>query len=136
VDPLEEQQALAESSLELVFETYDLAVADKLRQPIVVLVDCEDALGSQFARAWMGDEAVDNAIAQARLDEEAQFDEETQTTVFARPVTWADAKRELPPAFPYLAEVFQANYPADGILVVAIAAGGACALTAPWDARP
>ncbi len=130
MDPLEEQQALAESSLELVFETYDLAIADKLRQPIVVLVDCEDELGAQFARAWMGDEAVDNAIAHARLEEEVE------TTVFARPVTWADAKREMPAAFPYLAEVFETNYPTDGILLVTIAAGGASALTAPWDARP
>ncbi len=130
MDPIDQQQALAESSLELVFETYDLAVADKLWQPVVVLVDCEDELGAQFARAWMGDEAVDSAIAQAH------FEDEAETTVFARPVTWADAKRELPPAFPYLTEVFQANYPADGILLVTIAAGGACALTAPWDARP
>lgn len=135
MDPLEEQQALAESSLELVFETYDLAIAEKLRQPIVVLVDCEDDLGAQFARAWMGDDAVDNAIAHARL-EEPNSENPVETTVFARPVTWADAKRELPTAFPYLAELFETNYPTDGIFLVTIAAGGACALTAPWDARP
>ncbi len=49
-DPLEQQQLLAESSLPLLFETYDAAVKDGMKLPLVLLVDCEDEIGGQIAR--------------------------------------------------------------------------------------
>lgn len=130
-DPLEQQQMLAESSLPLLFETYDAAVADGIHSPVVVLVDCEDAIGSQIARAWLGDDAVDDAIAN-NPDGDADDD---PTTVFARAVSWKKSRREVPEIFEYLAPVFESGPPEGGFLVVSITAGGASALTVPLDAR-
>ncbi len=125
-DPLEQQQAMVEASLELVFQTLDDALAEGVRQPVVWLVDCEDELGGAIARGWLGDEPVDDALAQAD-DEDA--------TLFARAISWDDCRFEAPAAFPYLAPVFD-EPPADGLLVIGVTAGGASALVAPMDARP
>ena len=127
---LDAQQALLESCLPLVFAEYDQAVQRGLKTPVVVLVDCEDELGGDIARAWVGDEAVDTAIAEQL--HERQSDEET--TAFARVVSFAEAKREIPQVFPYLEPVFAAP-PQDGFLAISITAGGASALTVPPDAR-
>lgn len=130
-DPLELQQLLVETTLPLVFETYDNAVEEEVVDPIVLVVDCEDALGGQIARGWLGDEAIDDAIAA----ESGEDDSEHLTTALARAIAWADAAGALSEAFPYLASVFDDRPPEDGVLVIGVAAGGASALTAPWDAR-
>lgn len=127
---LDAQQTLVESSLPIVFATYDEAQADGVAQPVVVLVDCEDELGGEIARGWLGDEAVSDAIAMRHAD-----DPDAETTVFARAVALADCRDELGRAFPYLAPVFESPPPDDGVLVVGVTAGGASALTAPNDAR-
>jgi hypothetical protein len=150
VDPeleaaLEAQQWLAESSLDAVFEAYDEAVEQGLESPVIVLVDCEDELGGEIARGWLGEEAVEEAILwrqsedtlaaeQDGGDEEDDEDEE-RTTVFARAVGWSDAAKEISEAFPYLVEAFEEGPPDDGVLVISITAGGASALTAPFDLR-
>lgn len=131
-DPLDLQQSLVESSLPLVFETYDAAVAEGFTQPLVVLVDCEDEIGGALARAWVGDDAVDDAVAH---HSGAEADGEP-TTVFARAIAWDDATADLSAAFPYLGPILKAPPPEDGVLVIGVTAGGASALTAPWDARP
>lgn len=132
---LEQQQDLVESSLELVFQTYD--EADTQGPAVVMLVDCEDEVGSQVARAWLGDEAVDDAIAQRHVDEEAAGQEgEEGTTAFAAAVDWKACRKEIGEMFPYLAEAFNGDAPAEGIMVVSVTAGGASALVAPLDARP
>lgn len=125
-DPLEQQQELAESSLALLFETYDQAIERGMKSPVVILVDCEDEIGGQIARAWLGDDAVDDALAN-NPDEE--------TTVYARAESWRECKREVPETFEYLAPVFAEGPPDDGFLVVSVTAGGASALTVPMDAR-
>jgi hypothetical protein len=126
-DPLEQQQALAESSLPLLFSTYDEARAAGVADPVVLLLDCEDEIGSQIARAWLGNDPVDDALALA--------DEGRDTTVFARPFPWKACRDEVPKTFPYLAAVFKSPPPQDGFLVISITAGGASALTVPFDAR-
>lgn len=126
-DPLEQQQALAESSLPLLFSTYDDARRGGTVDPVVLLLDCEDSIGGEIARAWLGNDAVDDAIT---LNEEG-----SDTTVFARSFTWKDCRREIPQTFPYLAKVFDEAPPRDGFLVVSVTAGGASALTVPFDAR-
>jgi hypothetical protein len=125
-DPLEQQQALAETSLALLFSTYDEARSASMADPVVVLLDCEDPIGGQIARAWLGEDAVNDAIG---------MNDESDTTVFARPFPWKDSQREIPKTFPYLAPVFQSPPPTDGFLVVSVTAGGASALTVPHDAR-
>ncbi|MEO0530863.1 MAG: hypothetical protein AAF266_09870 [Planctomycetota bacterium] len=132
-DELEAHQLLVESSLPLIFESYDDATSDDIAEPMIVLVDCEDELGGQVARGWLGDEVVDDAIA-AEVPDEVSDSE--QTTVFARAIAWDEAREEIAEAFPYLADAFADGPPADGVLVVGITAGGASAFTAPWDARP
>lgn len=132
---LEQQQDLVESSLELVFQTYD--EADTQGPVVVMLVDCEDEVGSQVARAWLGDEAVDDAIAQRHVDDQANGQaSEEGTTAFAATVGWDSCQQEIGQLFPYLMEAFDEDAPTDGIMVVSVTAGGASALVAPLDARP
>ena len=37
-------------------------IADGVADPVAFLIDCEDEIGAQIARAWDGDDAVDAAI--------------------------------------------------------------------------
>lgn len=134
-DPLELQQSLVESALPLVFEAYDEAVEAGVATPIIVLVDCEDELGGEIARGWLGDDAIDDAIA-AQVSLENAPTESDPTTVFARAIGWDEARGELSAAFPYLTPVLDGAPPEDGVFVIGVTAGGASALTAPWDARP
>ncbi len=129
---LEQQQELAEASLPSIFEAYDDAIAEEMDHPVVIVIDCEDQLGAQISRAWLGDETVDEAIAM----QAAQGEEESQTTVFVAAFAFADCRVEACKAFPYLSEVFDQPPGSDGVLVVSITAGGASALTAPMEARP
>lgn len=125
-DPLEQQQTLAESSLALLFETYDAAVQAKVDQPVVILLDCEDEIGGEIARAWLGDDVVDDAISNIT---------EEEATVYARAEPWNVCRSEVAQMFEYLAPVFEQSPPEDGFLVVSVTAGGASALTVPMDAR-
>ncbi|WP_146585999.1 hypothetical protein [Posidoniimonas polymericola] len=125
---LEEQQNLVESSLPAVFEAYDAALEEKIASPVVMVIDCLDEFGRQIAAAWVGEEVVEDAIAERDPDDD--------TVVFAAAFSWEDCRREVPEYFPYLAPVFEGGVPTDGILVVGITSGGASALTAPFEARP
>ena len=80
---------------------YGAAVRDGVDRPVVILLDCEDAIGGQIARGWLGSEVVDEAIAEQRVDDPSC---ET-TTVFARAVSLAESARQIPEVFPYLAPV-------------------------------
>ncbi|TWT86573.1 hypothetical protein Mal64_33990 [Pseudobythopirellula maris] len=133
-DPLDAQQALVENSLALLFETYDTALSDGVKDPVVLLVDCEDDLGAQIACGWLGEEAVDDAIAMQHA-EAADAEAELDTTVYARAFAWRECQQELPSAFPYLADVFAGGPPVGGFLAVGVAAGGASALTVPEELR-
>ncbi len=128
---LEAQQMLVEDSLELVCSSYATAIEQGMAQPLIVLLDCEDELGSEIARSWLGHDAVENGIA---IQKQAN-DDESQTTVFAQAVAWKECREELSEAFPYLADVLVAGPTEDGILVIGITAGGASALTAPFEAN-
>ncbi|MDZ4656856.1 MAG: hypothetical protein SH868_04675 [Bythopirellula sp.] len=130
-DPLEAQQLLLESSLELAFSAYDEALAAKLRDPVVFLLDCEDAIGGEIARSWLGEETVADAIA----DRAGSDDEETETTVFAHAFSFAQCRTEVPAVFPYLSPALNTP-PVDGFLAIAVTCGGASALTVPFSARP
>lgn len=128
---LEEQQHLLESTLPIVFEAYDDALSRQVSDPVVILLDCEDEIGSEIARSWLGDEAVDDAIAaQAATDPEGEA-----TTVFAFAYPLAECRQEIPPVFPYLAPALQ-EAPAGGFLAVSVTSGGASVLIVPLDARP
>lgn len=125
------QQQLLEDCLELVFESFDQAVADKLVDPVVMLLDCEDAVGAEIASAWLGLEAVRDAVAEQRLNDPTG----SATTVFARAFAWEECQREVPAVFDYLAPVFEMPPPGDGFLAIAVTAGGASAFTVPESAR-
>jgi len=128
---LQEQQELLESCLELVFATYDAALADKVSEPVVMLLDCEDEIGGQIAGGWLGVEAVQNAIAEQRLEDPSG----QSTTVYAQAFPMAECRREVPQFFSYLAPVFSVELPADSFLAIAVTSGGASALTVPDSAR-
>lgn len=131
-EALEDQQQLAESSLASIFEAYDEALEDGVADPVVFVLDCEDPLGGEISRAWLGDETVEQAIA----IESAAADEEGRTTVFVAAFPMSVCKAEAPKVFPYLRDVFNDPPDATGVLVVSVTSGGASALTAPMDARP
>ncbi len=125
------QQEMLENCLELVFDAFDEGVADKVVDPIVFLLDCEDEIGEQIASAWMGAEAVRDAVAEQQLVDPGS----DLTTVFARAFPLAESRQEVPSVFPYLASVFDAELPTDGFLAIAVTAGGASAFTVPLTAR-
>jgi hypothetical protein len=127
---LEVQQSLLEESLELVVSVYHEAVGEGVDQPVVLLLDCEDTIGGQIARGWLGDAAVDEAIADQRVEDPSG----ESTTVFARAFPLVQSAEQVPAVFPYLAPVFEQPLPPDGFLAISVASGGASALTVPWDA--
>jgi hypothetical protein len=130
LDALEAQQWLLESSLPLAFDAYDEAVRAKQRDPVVFILDCEDAIGGEIARSWLGEQVIADAIADRSLE-----DDESETTVFAHAFPLAKCRTEVPAVFPYLTGVFE-RAPADGFLAISVTAGGASALTVPFEARP
>ncbi len=127
-DPLELQQWLCETSLPLLFETYDEAMEGSEKRPVIVLLDCADEIGGRIARAWLGNEAVDDALA--------NWGEDADTAVYAQAIALSEARREIPKMFPYLAPIFDELPDSDGFLAISVTAGGASALTVPLDARP
>jgi len=131
-DALEAQQTLLETSLPLAFETYDEAVGRKVRDPVVLVLDCEDEIGGEIARSWLGDEAVDDAIS----DQAATDPTGDATTVFAYAFSLEECRREVPSVFPYLAPALEAPPAPGGFWAIAVTSGGASLLTVPLDARP
>jgi len=127
---LEAQQALLETSLPLVFEAYDDAVKRKVKEPVVLLLDCEDEIGGEIARSWLGDEAVEDAIS----EEAAERQSADETTVFAVAYPLAECRREIPAVFPYLEPALRS--PKNGFLAISVTSGGASVLIVPNDARP
>lgn len=130
-DALDAQQDLLEAALPAAFAAYDEALQRGVDEPVVMLVDCEDEIGGQIVRSWLGDEAVDEAI-----DQQADRDEEPIATVFAYGFARVECQSEVPQVFPYLAPVFDQPPPQDGFLAISVTSGGASALTVPRDARP
>ena len=128
-NPADEQQALLENSLPATFEAYDVAVEAGIAQPVVFLLDCEDAIGGEIARSWLGEEAVAEAMGEQPPGEDS-------TTVFAHAFSWDQCRQEVPAVFPYLQSVFEQQQPDDGFLAVSVTAEGASALTVPFAARP
>lgn len=129
------QEQLIEDSLPLVFQAYDDARERRIKNPVVFLLDCEDEIGGQIARSWVGDEAVDDAIAEQQIEFQEQA-VESSTTVFAVAFSYRQCLDEVPAVFPYLAPAFDKNPPADGFYAISVTAGGASIFTAPWSARP
>lgn len=129
---LEAQQALVETSLQLVFEAYDDALERNIRCPVVFVLDCEDSVGSEIARAWLGDDTVDAAIAAQKHESPSA----NNTTVFAHAFPFAKCQKEVPPVFPYLDPVWKQPSPRDGFLTVGVTCAGASVFTVPFDARP
>ena len=132
---MEQQQALLENSLPAAFSAYDEALDKGLADPVVILLDCEDEIGGEIARSWLGDEAVEEAIEYRQLDEEDDVPEEALTTVFAHAFPLKKCRNEISEVFPYLQPVFQETLPSDSFLAIVVACGGASALTVPFSAR-
>ncbi len=131
-EALEAQQTLLETSLPLAFETYDDAVSRNVKDPVVLVLDCEDEIGGEIARSWLGDEAVDDAIS----DQAASDLAGDTTTVFAYAFSLEECRREVPPVFPYLAPALEAPAASGGYWAIAVTSGGASLLTVPFEARP
>ncbi len=131
-EALEAQQTLLETSLPLAFETYDDAVSRNVDDPVVLVLDCEDEIGGEIARSWLGDEAVDDAISHQAASDPAG----DATTVFAYAFSLEECRREVPPVFPYLAPALEAPPAPGGFWAIAVTSGGASLLTVPLDARP
>jgi hypothetical protein len=129
---LEAQQTLLETSLPLAFEVYDDAIKRNLKDPVVLLLDCEDEIGGEIARTWLGDEAVEDAIAHNAASDPS----EDETTVFAHAFSLEECRREIPPVFPYLAPALQGPPDPRGYWAISVTAGGASILTVPLGARP
>jgi len=128
-DPADQQQTLLEDSLPAAFEAYDTAIEARIARPVVFLLDCEDAIGGEIARSWLGEEVVAEAMGEQPPGEDS-------TTVFAHAFSWKQCREEVPAVFPYLQEVFGQEQPSDGFLAISVTAGGASALTVPFEARP
>jgi len=125
------QQEMLENCLELVFDALDDAVEDKIVDPVIFLLDCEDAIGEQIAKAWLGAEAVQDAVAEQQLADPGS----DLTTVFAHAFPLSESRQEVPAVFPYLASVLDDPLPQDGFFAIAVTAGGASAFTVPLAAR-
>ncbi len=128
------REALVEGCLARLFSAFDSGCAEGFSDPVVLLVDCEDAIGASIARDWEGNDAVDAAIMANADDAEDQ--ESFPTTILIRVVFFADGQQELPKLFPYLKDAFSHGPPRNGFYVVAITFGGAGSFTVPLNARP
>jgi len=126
------QQELLENSLPAAFSAFDLAQGEGMAEPVVFLLDCEDEMGGEIARSWLGSEAVEDAIEQRVLQE---AEKEGETTVFAYAFPLAKCREEVPAIFPYLEPVFREALPSESFLVIVVSCGGASALTVPFSAR-
>ena len=133
---LEAQQMLLETSLDLVFAAADAAGKDGIVDPVVILLDCEDSIGSEIACSWLGSEAVADAIAERRAADVADREDADKTTVYAQAFTQRECQEVVPKIFPYLAPVFLQKPSDEGFLAIAVTSGGASALTVPHSARP
>lgn len=129
------QEQLLEDSLPVVFQAYDDARQRRIKDPVVFLLDCEDEIGGQIARSWVGDEAVDDAIAEQQ-SETSDPSETSRTTVFAVAFPFRQCRSEVPAVFPYLQPAFDESPPAEGFYAISVTAGGASIFTAPLSARP
>lgn len=129
---MELRQALGDSSLPQLFEAFDLGLEEGLADPVVLLMDCEDEIGSRFARGWVGDSAVDAALKEQR----PSAGEEPITITLALALDFTECQTEIPQYLPYLAETFQEPPPLEGFLAVVITSGGAATFTVPFAARP
>lgn len=134
-DPVDQIEALVEESLPLIFSTYDEAARDRVPEPVVLLVDCEDEIGREIAEAWLGREAVDDAVLAVQAEQMDAPQTGSYTTVFARAMPLAACRKEVPRVFPYLRGAFD-RLPEDAVLVMAVAAGGAATFTVPFSSRP
>ncbi len=134
----QDQQALLESSLDLAFSAYDMAKSEGTVEPVVFLLDCEDTIGGQIARGWLGEETVDEAIRDHQ-GQQLQSDDDETTTVFAHAFSLTQCADEVPKLFPYLAPIFDESFneslPKDGFLAISVTSGGASALSVPFSAR-
>ncbi|QDS99726.1 hypothetical protein [Adhaeretor mobilis] len=128
------QQDLLEDSLELAFAEYDAALEQGVVQPVLLLIDCEDEIGRPIVSGWLGGSVVEDAIAEQQASREAAG--EDSTTVFATAVSHEEARQRIPELFPYLSAVFELEDSENGFLAISVTAGGACALTVPFEARP
>jgi len=129
---LQEQQELLENSLPAAFSAYEMALDEGMAEPVVFLLDCEDEIGGEIARSWLGSETVDDAIEQRKLQEEVEGGE---TTVFAHAFPTSKCREEVPAIFPYIEAVFFEALPCESLLVIVVTCGGASALTVPFSAH-
>ncbi len=132
---LDLQQELLEGSLPAVFSAFDEATSKGMAGPVVFVLDCEDPIGGEVARAWLGTEAVDDAIEQRQLQEATEGQVTEETTIFVYAFPFDQCSEEVPRIFPYLGAMFNQPLPEDGVLAIAVTCGGASALTVPFSAR-
>ena len=128
------REAMVESCLDRIFAAYDFGIEEKIVDPVIFLVDCEDVVGGAVARGWEGDDAVDAAImANAESD---SLEGKLPTTILTTAVSFVDSCTEVPRWFPYLEETLSQGPPCDAFYVIAITFGGAGVFSVPLSARP
>lgn len=139
-DAMTLREHLIEGNFDEAVAGYNHARQQGEADPVVFLVDCEDSIGAEIARAWEGDEAVNDAILDARhggpvgegdSSKEAAAEAEQRTAILVRTFPFADCRQEVPNVFPYLADSFRQPPAAGTFLVVVVAADGAATFTAP-----
>jgi len=128
------REAMVEGCLDQIFAAYDLGIDEKIVDPVIFLVDCEDVVGAAVARGWEGDDAVDAAIM-ANTESDSREDD-IPTTILTRAASLVDSCIEVPRWFPYLEETLSQGSPCEAFYVIAITFGGAGAFSVPLAARP
>jgi len=129
---MQQRETLIESSLPQVFAAYDQAIAEGVAEPVVILLDCQDPIGSKIAREWVGSDAVDDALA-ASWEQAEQEGAELFTTL-AEAFPFEECRQEVSRVFSYLAGTFE-QPPEEGFVTVVVTAGGAATFVVPPEAR-
>lgn len=136
----EERLAPVEAAMARLFAVYDAGVERCQREPVVLLVDCQDETARRLAEELSG-VAVTVEPAPEQQDDAARGHagcDGAQSGIATRAIC-ADlqaCRAALVAEFPYLAPALSRPRSSDELLAVAIAEGAASAFRIPFRARP
>src|SRR5438270_9303810 len=66
-DPLQDREILLEDSMQTILRIYHEAITDGKRDPIVLLLECKDEIGSHIAKRFIPASVVDRQVASKPL---------------------------------------------------------------------
>ena len=128
---MEGRGQFVEDCLGRLVDAYESACREGVSNPIVFLIDCEDAVGATIARAWEGDDAVDSAILANAGD--GRDEEEKIATVLTRAFAFKESRQEVSSLFPYLTISFEQTPPEGHFMAVVVAYGGGATFFIPFS---